>query len=41
MRTDDPDLLRNWTARWSDLVEFEIIPVVSSGEAADWFDRQR
>jgi hypothetical protein len=34
METDDPALFDEWTARWSDLVEFEIVPVVSSAEAA-------
>ena len=34
METDDPALLRTWTERWSDLVEFEIVPVVTSAEAA-------
>ena len=34
METDDPGLFDEWTANWSDLVEFEIVPVVSSAEAA-------
>lgn len=33
METEDPTLLSKWTAHWEDLVEFEIIPVVSSEEA--------
>ena len=33
MECDDPALLERWTARWRDLVEFEIIPVVTSAEA--------
>lgn len=33
MECDDPKLLAEWTERWSDLVEFEILPVVSSAEA--------
>jgi hypothetical protein len=33
MECDDPALLEQWTARWRDLVEFEIIPVVTSAEA--------
>ena len=33
METDDPGLLDQWTAHWSDLVDFEIVPVVDSGEA--------
>jgi uncharacterized protein DUF3303 len=35
METDDPELFEEWTAHWSDLAEFEIVPVVTSAEAAD------
>jgi hypothetical protein len=34
METDDPRLFEEWTAAWSDLAEFEIVPVVDSAEAA-------
>ena len=36
---DAPDraLLDEWIAQWSDLVEFEVIPVVTSAEAAGRF----
>jgi hypothetical protein len=34
MRTDRRDLLDEWMAQWSDLVEFEVYPVVTSAEAA-------
>lgn len=34
METDDPALFDEWTAAWSDLVRFEIVPVVASSEAA-------
>jgi hypothetical protein len=33
MECDAPSLLREWTARWEDLVEFEVVPVVTSAEA--------
>jgi len=33
MECEDPRLLSEWTARWADLVEFEILPVMSSAEA--------
>ncbi len=33
MECDDPQLFRQWTANWEDLVEFEIIPVLTSQEA--------
>ena len=35
METDDPRLLDEWTARWSDLVEFEVVPVITSAEASE------
>ncbi len=35
MECEDPRLLEEWTSRWSDLVEFEILPVISSAEAAE------
>jgi len=34
MECEDRHLLAQWMARWEDLVEFEIIPVVASGDAA-------
>lgn len=34
METDDPALLAEWTSRWEDLVDFEIVPVLTSAEAA-------
>ena len=34
MRTDRRELLDEWMARWSDLVEFEVYPVITSAEAA-------
>jgi siroheme synthase len=33
MECEDPRLLAQWTARWEDLIEFEIIPVLTSAEA--------
>jgi hypothetical protein len=35
MECDDPQLIRQWTARWEDLVEFEVVAVVTSKEAAE------
>ena len=35
METHDRRLLDQWTARWSDLVEFEVYPVMPSKEAAE------
>jgi Protein of unknown function (DUF3303) len=34
MEADDDSALAEWTAAWSDLVEFEIVPVISSSEAS-------
>src|SRR3954453_19987755 len=35
MEADDAGLFDQWIARWHDLVHFEILPVVKSGEAAE------
>ena len=34
MACDDAALLEAWMARWRDLVDFEVVPVVSSADAA-------
>lgn len=34
METDDRRLLDEWIAQWSDLVDFEVYPVITSAEAA-------
>lgn len=34
METDDRRLLDQWMSNWEDLVEFEVIPVLTSAEAA-------
>ena len=34
MECADPRLFDEWTSRWEDLVEFEIVPVLTSKEAA-------
>ena len=34
MECEDQRLFQEWVSRWQDLVEFEIVPVVSSKEAA-------
>lgn len=35
METEDPGLLEEWIANWSDLADFEILPVIGSAEAAE------
>jgi Protein of unknown function (DUF3303) len=37
MECDDRRWFQQWTANWEDLVDFEIVPVVTSEEAADKF----
>ena len=34
METDDPALIDAWVAEWSDLVRFEVVPLISSDDAA-------
>jgi hypothetical protein len=34
MESDSPELFDQWTAGWSDLVDFEIVPVIGSDEAS-------
>ncbi|MBD3306788.1 DUF3303 domain-containing protein, partial [candidate division KSB3 bacterium] len=33
MQTDDRTLLDEWMARWTDLIDFEVFPVIESAEA--------
>ena len=33
MECEDPALLGQWTARWADVIEFEVIPVITSADA--------
>jgi len=35
METHDPGLLDEWISEWSDIVRFEVYPVLSSKEAAE------
>jgi len=34
METSDPKLIVEWIGNWSDIVDFEVIPVMSSSDAA-------
>jgi len=36
MECDDAGYFDAWTAEWQDLIEFEIVPVRASAEAARW-----
>ena len=33
MESDSLDKLNEWTSNWNDIVDFELIPVISSSEA--------
>lgn len=35
METDDKSLFAGWTRNWDDLVDFEIVPIISSAEARE------
>ena len=35
METDDKTLIDKWIANWSDIVDFEVFPVISSKEVMD------
>jgi Protein of unknown function (DUF3303) len=35
MEAEDPRLLDEWMARWSDIVDFEVHPVMTSAQAAE------
>ena len=35
MEADDPSLIARWTERWSDLVDFEVVPVRTSAETQE------
>ena len=35
MECADPQLLEQWMARWSDLVDFEVVAVITSAQAAE------
>ena len=39
MECDDPALLEVWMSHWRDLVDFQVVPVLSSAEAARTFTR--
>jgi hypothetical protein len=34
MECEERELLAQWMARWEDLVEFEVVPVLTSADAA-------
>jgi hypothetical protein len=36
METANPGLLQTWTSRWNDLIDFEIVPVLTSADFWAW-----
>ena len=36
MECDDRRILEQWMTRWSDVTDFEVIPVVTSAQAVEW-----
>ena len=40
MRTEDESLLQDWTDNWKDLMDFEIVPVRTSGEVRERMEKQ-
>ncbi|HEX8456806.1 MAG TPA: DUF3303 family protein [Pyrinomonadaceae bacterium] len=40
MECDDPRLFDQWTTHWQDLMEFEIVPVITSQAAVETFKPQ-
>ena len=41
MRTENASLFPRWTDGWKDLMDFEIVPVRTSAEAAQFIANQR
>jgi len=41
METSERTLLDEWMRNWNDLVDFEVLPVISSQAAADWVNRTK
>lgn len=41
MECDDRALLEQWMRAWSDIVDFEVLPVIGSAEAATRFGSAR
>ena len=39
MECEDPQLFREWMSQWEDLMEFEIVPVITSKEAVNLMTR--
>ena len=38
MRTDTPELFDEWIAKWTDLVDFEVRPVLTSAQMSASFE---
>ncbi|HEY2847772.1 MAG TPA: DUF3303 family protein [Pyrinomonadaceae bacterium] len=40
METDDPIFLEEWIKNWRDLVDFEVVPVVTSAEMVELYSNR-
>jgi hypothetical protein len=40
METHDVSLFKKWTAHWQDLIDFDIIPIITSKEAFEFMKHQ-
>ena len=40
MQTNDPTLFDQWTRNWDDLMDFQIIPVLTSAEVREVMNKQ-
>ena len=40
MRTEDQSLFQRWIDNWKDLVDFEIVPVLTSAEVREMMEKQ-
>jgi hypothetical protein len=41
MEAEHPELLEEWVGKWQDLVDFEIVPVMTSGEYWSRFEAEQ
>ncbi|MEZ5344378.1 MAG: DUF3303 family protein [Pyrinomonadaceae bacterium] len=41
METEVPDRLNEWTSKWDDIADFEIVPVITSDQAREVLSDQR
>ena len=37
MECEEPELLDQWMSRWSDVMDFQVVPVITSTDAVEFF----